>query len=50
MLIASQTFVVLFILVAMAGTRFFYWAVAFSMAYILGIIISTGLSKYWGWM
>lgn len=46
----SQTFVILFIMVAMAGSRFNYWIVIFSMTYVTGIIISTELSKYWGWM
>lgn len=50
MAIAPATFVVLFILVAMAGTRFLYWTVASSLAYILGIMISTELSKFWGLM
>lgn len=50
MLIAPETFVILFILVAMAGTRFMYWTVAFSMTYILGIMISTEISKFAGWM
>ena len=50
MLIAPETFVILFIMVAMAGTRFMYWSVAFSMTYVVGIMISTELSKYWGWM
>lgn len=50
MLIAPETFVILFILVAMAGSRFYYWTVASSLAYILGIIISTEISKFMGWM
>ena len=50
MMIAPETFVILFILVAMAGTRFYYWTVAFSLAYILGIMISTEISKFVGWM
>lgn len=50
MLIAPETFVISFIMVAMAGSRFMYWTVVLSMVYILGIIISTELSKYWGWM
>jgi hypothetical protein len=50
MLIAPETFVILFILVAMAGSRFYYWTVASSLAYILGIMISTEISKFAGWM
>lgn len=50
MMIAPETFVILFILVAMVGSRFYYWTVVFSLVYILGIIISTELSKLWGWM
>lgn len=50
MMIAPETFVILFILVAMAGTRFHYWTVAFSLAYILGIMISTEISKFVGWL
>lgn len=49
-MIAPQTFVILFIMVAMAGTRFNYWLVLFCGTYIAGIVISTELSKYWGWM
>ena len=43
-------FVVLFVMVAMAGTRFFYETVMFSLVYILGVVVATELSKYWGWM
>lgn len=50
MMIAPETFVILFILVAMAGSRFYYWTVVFSLTYILGIMISTELSKLWGWL
>lgn len=50
MLIAPETFVILFILVAMAGSRFYYWTVASSLAYILGVMISTEISKFAGWM
>lgn len=48
MLIAPETFVILFIMVAMAGSRFYYWTVVFSLTYILGVMISTELSKLWG--
>lgn len=50
MMIAPETFVILFILVAMAGSRFYYWTVASSLAYVLGIMISTEISKIMGWM
>lgn len=49
MMVAPETFVILFILVAMAGSRFYYWTVVFSLTYIVGIIISTELCKIWGW-
>lgn len=50
MMIAPETFVILFILVAMAGSRFYYWTVVFSLMYTLGIMISTEISKLWGWL
>lgn len=50
MLISPETFVILFIMVAMAGSRFYYWTVASSLAYILGVMISTEISKFMGWM
>lgn len=50
MLIAPETFVVLFIMVAIAGLRFNYWVIMFCGAYITGIVVSTELSKLWGWM
>lgn len=50
MLIAPETFVILFILVAMAGSRFYYWTVLSSLVYILGIMISTEVSKFAGWL
>lgn len=48
MLIAPETFVILFILVAMAGSRFYYGTVVFSLTYVVGVIISTELCKIWG--
>lgn len=50
MMIAPETFVILFILVAMAGSRFYYWTVVFSLTYILGIMVSTEISKLMGWL
>lgn len=47
-MIATETFVILFILVAMAGSRFYYWTVMFSLVYIIGVMISTTVVKFWG--
>lgn len=43
-----ETFVMLFILVAMAGSSFLYWVVVASSTYIVGIMVATELSKIWG--
>lgn len=45
---SPETFVVFIILMALAGSRFYYWTVVSSMTYIMGIIIATELSKLWG--
>lgn len=50
MMMASETFVILFIMVAMAGSGFYYWTVASCLAYIVGIMISTEISKFVGWI
>lgn len=47
-MIASQTFVVMFIMTAIAGSRFYYWNVLTAIVYIGGIIVATEISKL-GW-
>lgn len=47
MMIPSATFVVLFIMVAMAGSRFPFWTVLTSIVYILGTIAAIQICKVW---